>query len=367
LADLDVQVEALKNIQLAMEYLETNDRQGEPHYGEMYSLKNAGTRELSSKLGLAESLTDRIYEAGEIGAAERAYTRILSVYRMMDIKAWYEVHSLLVKMANIFWKFGEPFRAEKLLWEALELGEIPRQAREADFKVLKSLATSLSRTSKDLSRLVQDMVIGPISSKLTMFLPPLQRMMESKYASDVMGNVFQTGPLTDAEGVFPPILGGVEAIREVIGMVPQADLQATDLHGRSPLFMATDLQKEHFGLALLLHAAEHPSIPRRQFTNARDKSGQTTLGIAILRRCSLEYIAALIDYGAEVDPETLMEFVLTPLQIASCLGYSDIVDLLLEHDAQPGRIWPGTKTPEALAREAGHNHIVDKLQSHVAG
>jgi ankyrin repeat protein len=192
-------------------------------------------------------------------------------------------------------------------------------------------------------------------------------MMESKYASDVVGNVFQKRPLTDAGGVFPPILGGIEAIREVIEMVPQEDLQATDLHGRSPLFMATDLQKEPFGLALLLHAADHLSIPRRQFTNARDKSGQTILGIAILRCCSLEYIEALIDYGAEVDPETLMEMAFTPLQIASWLGYSGIVDLLLGHGAQPGRIWPGSKTPEELAQEAGHNDIVDKLQSHGAG
>jgi hypothetical protein len=367
LANLDVQVEALKKIHLAIEYLETNNRQNEPHYREMYSVKNASTRELSSKLGLAESLADRVYGSGDTEAAESAYTEILNVYRMMDIKAWHEVHGLLVKMANIFWKTGKPLRAEKLLWEDLELGDIPRQAQQTDLKVLKSLARSLSRTSKDLSGVVQDMVIGPIPSKLAMSLPPLQRMLESKYASDVVGNVFQTGPLTDIGDLFPPIVGGIEAIQEVIQMFPEADLQATDLHGRTPLFMATDLQKEHFGLALLLHAGKVPSIPRRQFTNARDKFGQTTLGVATWRRCSVEYIEALIDHGAEVDPETLMEFVMTPLQTASWLGYSEIVDLLLRHGAEPGRIWPGTETPEALAKDAGHDDVVEKLQSYAAG
>lgn len=369
MADLDVEVEARKQLQLGIEYLERNNRQLEPHYGEMTSLKNASTRVLSSKLVPAEAWADRVYAAHEIEAAENAYTRILNVYRMMDIKAWHEVHGLLLKMANISWKMGEPVRTENLLWEALELGGIHRQAQQSDLRLLKNLARSLPRTSKEISKVVQDMVIGPMSSNLTMSLPPVQRMMESKYASDVVGNIFQTGSLATLELFSPPIIGGMEAIRKVIQEVPEADLLAADSHGRTPLYMATDLQKERFGLALLLHTAGLPNISPKQFTNARDKFGQTILGIATWRRCSLEYMESLIDHGAEVDPETLTEFVLTPLQVASGLGYSEIVDLLLRHGAKPGRIYPGpeSKTPETLAQDAGHVDIVQKLQSYVAG
>jgi hypothetical protein len=365
--NLDIQLEAHKKLQLAIHVLNLDDTQVEPHHRELISLKNASTRELSSKLGPAEALADRVCAAHGFEAAETAYTRILNVYRMMDIKAWHEVHSLLLKMANNFWKVGERLRAENLLWEALELGEIPREAQESDLKILKNIAKSLTWTSQELSKAVQNIFIGPVSSKLTLSLPPLQRMMESKYASDVVGNVFQTGPLAHFGDPTPPVIGSVEAIRGILQMISEADLQATDLHGRSPLYMATDLQKEHFGLALLYYATEFPSISRRKLTNARDKFGQTILGIATLRRCSLQYIGALIDYGAEVDPETLTESVLTPLQAASWLGYFEIVDLLLTHGAQPGWIFPGSKTSETLAQEAGHDEIVQRLQSHVAG
>ena len=365
-ANLYKEADVLKKIQLTIEHLESNGRQGEPHYQNMISLKNAGTRELSANLALAESLADRVRTAGETDAAENAYNRILNVYRMLPIKAWHEVNGLLVKLANIFWE-NEPLRAENLLWETLELGHLPHQARKNDLNILRRLARSLPRTSEALSRVVQDLDIDPIPSNLTTPFPPLQRMMESKYARDVMGNVFQTGRLTDVEGLVPPITGGIDAIREVLREVSHVDLQTPDIQGRSPLFMAADLQKEHFGLALMLHVAELPNISRIRFTNARDIYGQTILGIAVWRGCSLEFIETLIDHGAEVDPETLLESVWTPLQAAAWLGNSEVVDLLLRHSAQPGRVWRGTKTAEALAQQAGHHELAQLLQSHVSG
>ena len=346
----------------------------EPLYQDLSSLRNASTRELSTMLSLTEVLADRVYAACEKEEslyiysrllAEGAYTLILDVYRKLDIKAWHELRGLLRKMAKVFWN-REPLRAENFLWQALELG-FPRQAQEIDIKILKNLAKSLSRSSDKLSKIIQDMLVGHELS-----IPPLQRMMKSRYASQVVGNVFQTGSLAGFDGLtpIPPIVGGIEAIRRVVCMFSEEHMQAVDLLGRSPLFMATELRKENFGQSLLLRAAElaeleHLSLQR--FTNTRDKSGQTILGIATWKGCSLQYIENLIGHGAEVDPETLMEYVFTPLQAASLMGREDIVDLLLRHGADPLRVAPNGQTAETLAHAAGHEGTVGRLHTHVGG
>jgi ankyrin repeat protein len=95
--------------------------------------------------------------------------------------------------------------------------------------------------------------------------------------------------------------------------------------------------------------------------NARDVSGQTVLGIAILAHCSLKLIKALIDHGAKIDPDILNKDPLTPLQAACVTGSSEVTRLLLGRGADVNRVFPGNQTPAELAQEFGNAEILQLI------
>ena len=362
---MDLRANAARKLQIAVEFLERDQRQHEQHYAQLLELKYANTREILLLMAPAESLADRVVEAGDTEAGEIAYTRLLNAYRVLETKQLHEVRGLLLKMARFFWNIGEPLRAEQFCWEALELREFPLRAQECDVEVLKCLARSLRQTSKDLCNVFQSSVIEPVPACFSSPLPPLQRMMESEYASTVEGNVFQTGVFLDDSCISParsPILGGMDAILQVLQEFSLSDLEMRDLHFRSPLYLAAALQKEALGHALMTRASEIGGMTER-LTNTRDISGQTVLGISIVNGCSLSFIEALIDNGAEVDPDALSPAPLTPLQAAALLGRTDVVDLLLERGAGADRVYPGNPIPEKLARVGGHDKIAERLRA----
>jgi hypothetical protein len=354
-------METLKELHSAIEYLEISSIQNEMHYAKLLALKYASVRELWLMLAPVESLADRVAAAGNLEAAESAYSRVLDAYGALDTESFHEVRGLRLKMADFYIKMDAPICAERLLWEALDLRESPARAHKSDLEVLKRLARSLPQTSHDLSTVFESSVVEPTSCNSSPF-PPLHRMIGSEYASKVEGNIFQTGPVLERYWPQNSLVGGMEAVMEVLQEFSYSDLETRDIHGRSPLYLASLLQKEAIGCALMTRASECEGMARRM-TNARDVSGQTVLGIGILNGCSLSFIKALIENGAELDPEPLMPSPLTPLQAASWLGLSETVDLLLDHGAEVDRVFPGNKTAEILALEGGHNEIAERISN----
>jgi len=185
-------------------------------------------------------------------------------------------------------------------------------------------------------------------------------MMDSDYATMVAGNLLYSGPFADpSHPLHNPIVGGVDAIIELVREFPDSDLEARDLKGRTPLYMAGFLRKEGLGLALIKRAKEIPGLLHRS-VNARDHAGETVLGICICSNCSQPFIESLIESGAEVNPSTVSS-ALTPLQTASWVGSLENVDLLLNHGADAEHKFPGSKTARELAQERGRDDIVQRL------
>lgn len=331
------------------------------HYLEMESKKNAIRREISSELSPAESLADRVCRAGEPEAALYFYTRVLDVYRVLDTKAWDEVSGLLEKMAQILYKMGDTSEAEKRLWEILDLGDFGRKVQDCDQNLLKSITSFASKTSKALADPAQSSIDGPAPSNHQTPMPPLQKMMRSRYASVVVGNVFQSGPFPGTEN---SIVGGIETILDFIGAFSDDQLIMRDVQGRSPLYLAASLRQEGIGHGLIIRAGQLGWSLADRLTNARDISGQTILGCAILSNCTFTFIETLVKHGAEVDPDSPPPLPMwdywTPLQNASSQGRLDVVKLLIEKGADPAR-GSFEQTPTDLAQLQGHDDIVQLL------
>jgi hypothetical protein len=367
---LDMQVEATKKLQLALDYLVSNGRQTETLYDELFSSRNAYVRILTLMPAPAEALADQLMGRGETEAAERAYSRVLDAYRefrALKIKAWHETKSLLKKTADILWKTGEPVRAENLIWEALNLRDLP-EALPSDLDLLKSLAKSLPKTCVDISKSIRSIAEVPIPSHLYAPFPPLQCMMRSSFASTISGSPFHRGEFPGTS-ITPdsPILGGIEMVMDFLRVLPIDTLDARDIYGQSPFYVASSLGMEGLARGIFLRLAEVSRPGNEDHLNTRDLMGQTVLGASILGGCSLQYIRFLVESGAQVDPDSLRVLPFTPLQAAALLGSLDIVCFLLENGAESGRVFPGNKTPLALAEEAGHADIVGRLSITVTG
>ena len=367
-----MQVEATMKLQVALDYSIPGLHRDENINAELFSSRNANVRILTLMPAQAEVMADRLAGCGETEIAEAAYNRILNAYRefwKLDIKAFHETKSLLKKLADMLWSTGEHIRAESLVWEALSLRDVPGQALPSDLDLLKSLARSLPRTCSDISKSIQSTVDGFIPSHLVSPLPPLQCMMQSPFASTVSGSPFHKGifPGTSITQDVPPILGGIDTVMDFLRVLPVEALEARDIYGQSPFYMASSLRMEGLGRGILRRLAETSGQCTQYHLNNRDLSGQTVLGASILGGCSLQYIRFLIECGSHVDPKPLMPLPFTPLQAAAMSGSLDIVCLLLDNGAEVDRVWPGNPTPLTLAENAGHAEVVQRLSNTIIG
>jgi hypothetical protein len=363
-----MQVEATEKLQLALDYLVKNGRETENLYHELLYSRNAHVRTLTLQPPQAEAYADRLAGRGEIEAAEAAYIRILNVFRAfqkLNIKAWHETRSLLKKLADMLWNNGDPIRAENLVWEALSSRDVPANAQSSDLELLKSLARSIPITCLDIWNSNQSGDGAAFPPYCPSLFPPLQSMMQSPFALAVSGSPFHRGEFSEPALApnEPAILGGMETIMEFLRAFPPDALDLRDIHGQTPLYLASALGMEGLGRGILGRLAEVSRVCTRTHLNHRDSAGQTILGAAIIGRCSSQYIEFLLAGGAQVDPDPLLEFLWTPLQAAAISGSSDIVRLLLDNEAQPDRVYPGTKTPLAWAEEFGHADVVQQLRN----
>jgi hypothetical protein len=332
------------------------------------ALRHATSQRLLSKLNVVEALADRADGAGDTDLTDVAYTRMLDIYRGYPFPVGSLTRPLLKKMAMFYWRTDQPLRAEKCWAGIFDVGDFPAQAQSIDRDAWQRLTGSLSKTSEIISETIQsrDLERFPPLNIETPF-PLLHRIIKSECTSSSSCDLPRLDFLSDVISIHCSPTNGEESLWEIMQGIPDTDLATRDLLLRSPLWLAAFLKREGLGHALLNRIAGSPQAQQCQYMNARDVSGQTVLGIAILSDCSLKFVKALIDRGAEIDPDTLLKEPLTPLQAACMTGSLEIVDLLLERGADINRVFPGNPTPAQLAQVVGHDRIAqiidEKCQS----
>jgi len=353
---------------LALQFPSSDNTENHEPCATIAAIKSEKDSEILELLPLALQLADALDFVGDLDAAENAYRRILDIYRPMGRNNWYNVKRLLRKLAKLSWKRGNDQLAQNFAWEALSWREVPPQANQSDLELLKDLGSSLSRTSRQLSDIIRSTPVGSNSETFNASVPPLQRMMEGTYASDVDGNPFATAELPK-DNLHPPlqhpVVGGFKAIMDLLEVFPSADLHARDSNGRSPLYLSGSLRKECFGLSLIMYVKTTEGSTQ-SLVNSRDHSGQTVLGISVLNGCSIAFIIALVQNGAEVNPDAI-PLAWTPLQAAAWVGSLEVVELLLGHGAIVDNVFPGSESPQYLAQQRGHFDLARRLDRSSSG
>src|SRR5207248_10766806 len=125
--------------------------------------------------------------------------------------------------------------------------------------------------------------------------------------------------------------------------------------GFTPLHLATFFGHAAATRLLLEHGANPALISRHRFIQV------TPLHSAVAREgaADLETATVLLEAGAPVDARA--EGGQRPLHSAASNGDRAMAELLLAHGADPGAARDDGKTPRELAREAGHEGVVELL------
>jgi len=334
------------------------------HARDRTAAQSAISQDLLSKLNVVEILGDRADAAGEKDLAELAYTRLLDIYRRHPYPVGSLIRSLLIKMAVFYWESDQPLRAEMCWWDVFDLRDPPDQAHGIEREVWESLAKSLSETSGVICEVLRAKLTGFFPSlNLETPFPPVHRMVRGNHGLSTTDSLFRINPssnITSSSNTLNASPGNVGNIEKTIQELPDMALDTRDIFFRTPLFLAAFLKHEVAGHALVKRIATCSSKPPHIHINARDFSGQTVLGIAILSRCSFKFVKALIDNGAEVNPG-LTEGPYTPLQAACITGDLEITNILLDSGADINHVYEDNPTPAALAQDYGHFNILQLI------
>ena len=146
--------------------------------------------------------------------------------------------------------------------------------------------------------------------------------------------------------------------------------------GWTPLQEAAAFGNKEAIQTLLAHGAEVNTLPEGDYSSLHAAVGdhfnefvinRVLAGFLSRRRePDPEIIRLLIQHGAKVNPETKYSD-LTPLHMAAWLGYQNLVDVLLEHGADPNAEDREKTTPLHQAAFFGRTEIVKKLLAKGAG
>jgi hypothetical protein len=147
---------------------------------------------------------------------------------------------------------------------------------------------------------------------------------------------------------------GQDALMRVIRCCPLCRFKLRNREGQTPLLLAVSTNEEEVVVAMIMRLRD----PHRQFQidpiilDAPDRRGLSILTTAVFAQCSLPLIDALIQCGSNVNPPTWPDGPPTPLQAASTPGYErpDVAWLLLQHEANPGNVCPGSHIASVLAQ-----------------
>jgi hypothetical protein len=368
LKDLDTVSELVKQVQITCESIQTripvnNILDRGPELDRLAELQHATSQSLLSLLNVIEVLGDRAAASGETHLAEIAYMRVLDVYRGHPSPVSSFVRRLLMKMASFYRNTDQPHRAENCWWEIFKWRDPACQAQGIEKEVWQKLAKSLSQTSRIISETIRSEYpdLFPPLNLETPF-PPIHTLIKRENASIKLhkphrsDSTSQNMPLS--RDIHEAMARGPGNVIEIIKEAPDLELATRDILSRSLLYLAAFLKREDAGYALMARMEALSPAIRNQRMNARDLSGQTILGIATISGCSPEFIKALIDNGAKIDPDDLLKDPLTPLQAACMSDSPEIVDILLRHGADVNRVYPGNLTPVQLAQIFGNDKII---------
>jgi len=137
-----------------------------------------------------------------------------------------------------------------------------------------------------------------------------------------------------------------DALMRIIRCCPLCRFKLRNGEGQTPLYLAVSTAEEPVVVAILRRLRD----PRRRppidscHLDAKDCRGLTILTTAVLARCSLPLIDALIKGGSNVNPQTWLGGPCTPLQAASIPGSEriDIAWLLIRHQANRDHVCPNS-------------------------
>jgi len=137
-----------------------------------------------------------------------------------------------------------------------------------------------------------------------------------------------------------------DALMRIIRCCPLCRFKLRNREGQTPLYLAVSTAEEAVVVAIMRRLRD----PRRRppidscHLDAKDCRGLTILTTAVLARCSLPVINALIKYGSNVNPQTRAGGPCTPLQAASIPGSEriDIAWLLIRHQANRDHVYPNS-------------------------
>jgi len=365
LKDVDAHNGVRKELQLTLDPHRERQRQlrsddiykSLPDFKELTDAQISTVSALLESLALVEEYADKAASMGEKGDAERAYLRMKEVYGSLPFNVAIPYKKLLKKIAVFYAKNDEPLQSETYL---LEYSRSCDNSDPADEGVWRYLAQVLPESSRELNRGLE------MGSKRQIIVQPGQ------FAFPPLHRILRSGCISNA----PPLIFGMKSFRDITHSPPlhaliaennpaafvmieegsDDQLESRDMYSRTPMLLTALFKAEDIGVALMTRYITYPVEARRRLVDARDNMGQTILSIAIRRGCTFEFIKALVENCATVDPDP-MQYILSPLQAAASHGRKDVTTLLLSRGAQDGNTYFGEVRASILARELGFSDI----------
>jgi len=342
-----------------------------PEYYKALDFRHATSQSLLTRLDEVGTLAARAHVAGELDLAENAYTRMLDIYRRQPSPPVSLIYTLLSRMASFYWTSDQPLRAERCWREILELRNSTGKHLYVSTEVWGSLARASSQTSGLLANACQahdPELYSPLNLRTP--FPPIHLLIRS----DCLSETSHREPVNESllEDIFPSGIrrattGDPRSLPEIIKRMSDEDindcLRTRDILFRTPLFLAAFHKQEDVGKALIKRIRSLSEGHQEMHMNARDLSGQTILGIATLSGCSLEFIKESLRAGALIDPDTLCQDAVTPLQAACMSNRPEVVKLFLRCHAIIDRVYQGNPPALKIAETLGYNTIVQLIKN----
>jgi len=305
-------------------------------------------------------------EDGEADAAEVAYTRALQTCGLAPLHGT-DLHLELIQEVGSFYSnLGDNLQAEKQWRELLNLTQALPEALRDD--VLQQLGHCVANSSLDLAKILRSTQIWrDIPPSINVPFPSHHRLLRC-IPPTIPDFGLLRKPSIDRDIIgYPPIHSAIISKNiHVFGMIQfcsDDELLSKDMYHRSPLFLAALCKEESVGLRIMSRFSDRDTGIRERLMNDRDALGNTILAISIFSDCSLAFVLALLNNGAEPDPIPLEDTSSTPLKAAAMRGRSDVVDVLLRRGARDHLSPFGGPNPTALmhAQMRGHTTIVEQL------